>query len=72
MGDQRVEARPALGLEDAGDGRAIGGVAGQPVDGLGRDRDDLAGLEQASARSIASPMFRIFATVASMSCRACL
>ena len=46
MGDQRIEARPALGLEDAGDGLAIGGVAGKAVDGLGRDGDDVAGLEQ--------------------------
>ena len=46
MGDQRIEARPAFCLEDAGDGLAIGRVAGKAVDGLGRDRDDLAGFEQ--------------------------
>ena len=50
MGYQRVEARPALGLEDARDGLAIGGVAGKTVNGLGRDRDDLAGPEQGQGR----------------------
>ena len=62
MGDQRIEARPAFGLEDAGDGLAIGRVAGEAVDGLGRDRDDFAGFEQRQRRSIASPVFRISAT----------
>jgi hypothetical protein len=42
MGDQRVEMRPALGLEYPCHGRAIGGVARQPVDRLGRNRDDAA------------------------------
>ena len=46
MGDQRVEARPALGFEDARHADAVGGVAGQPVDGFRRDGDDIAALEQ--------------------------
>jgi hypothetical protein len=50
MGDQRVEARPALGLEYLRHGRAIGRVAGEPIDGFRRDRDDLAGPEQGQRR----------------------
>ncbi len=46
MGDQRVEARAALGLKNAGDANAIGGIAGQSVDGLRRDGDDIAALKQ--------------------------
>ena len=52
MGDQRIEARPALGLEDARDGLAVGGVGGEPVDGLGRDRHDLARLDQGEGRRL--------------------
>ena len=55
MGDQRIEARPALGLEDARDGAAVGGVAGQAVDGLGRDRHDLARLDQRRGPRLARP-----------------
>ena len=40
MGDQRVEARPALGLEDRGDGGGVGGVGGQAIDGFGRQHDE--------------------------------
>src|SRR5690606_16348672 len=46
MGDQRIEARPTLGLEDARHGSAVGGVASQAVDRLGRNGDYLASLEQ--------------------------
>ena len=46
MGDQRIEARTAFCFEDASDGLAIGRVAGEAIDRLGRDRDDLAGFEQ--------------------------
>ena len=42
MGDQRVEARPALGLEDARHRFAVGGVGGEPVDGLRRQRHHAA------------------------------
>ena len=38
---------PALGLVDAGDGFGVGGVGGEAVDGLGRNRDRLAGEDQA-------------------------
>ena len=51
MGDQRIEARPAFRLEDAGDGFAIGRVAGEAVDRLGRDRDDLDRLRAAPMRA---------------------
>ena len=40
--DQRVEARPALGLEDRRHRPRIAGVARQPVDCLGRQDDQLA------------------------------
>lgn len=36
MGDQGVEARAALGLEDRGDGDGVGGIGGQAIDGLCR------------------------------------
>jgi hypothetical protein len=39
VGDQGVEARPALGLEDGGDGAGVPGVGGQAVDRLGRHDD---------------------------------
>ena len=42
MGDQRVEGRPALGAVDAGDRGRIGGVGTEPIDGLGRERDQPA------------------------------
>jgi hypothetical protein len=44
--DQRVEARAALGLVDARHGLPAGGVGGEPVDGLGGQRDGLAGEDQ--------------------------
>ena len=51
MRDQRIEARPAFRLEDARDGLAVGRVAGEAVDGLGRDRDDLDRLRAAPMRA---------------------
>ncbi len=50
MGDQRVETRPALGLEDTGDSQRVTGVGRQAVDGLGREGDELSGLERADSR----------------------
>ncbi len=40
--DQRVEARPALGLVDLEHGVGIGGVGAEPVDRLGGEGDDPA------------------------------
>ena len=50
MRDQRIEARPALDLVDAGDRRGIGGVGGKPVDRLGRDGDGCACAAQDATR----------------------
>ena len=47
MGDQRIERRPALGVIEARHRLAIGGVGAQPVDGLGRKRDQAAGRKHA-------------------------
>jgi hypothetical protein len=47
MGDQRIKARPALGLINPGDRLAIGGVARQPVDRL-RGHGDAAASRQDS------------------------
>jgi hypothetical protein len=46
MDDQRIEARPALGLVDPRDCLAIGGVGGEAVDGFGRHRHGLPGGDQ--------------------------
>ena len=43
MGDQRIEAGPALGLEDGGHGGGVSGVGGEAVDGLGRQDDEPPG-----------------------------
>jgi hypothetical protein len=42
MDDQRIEARPALGGEDLGDCFVPRCVGAKPVDGLGREGDELA------------------------------
>ncbi len=42
VGDQGIELRPALGLEHLGHGVRVPGVAGQTIDGLGRQYDQLA------------------------------
>ncbi len=42
MGDQRIEGRPALGGVEAGDGLAVARVGAEPIDGLGRKRDQPA------------------------------
>ena len=46
MDDQWVEARPALRSKDRGDGAVAGGVGAEPVDRLGRKRDQPAGTQQ--------------------------
>ena len=46
--DQRVEVRPALGLEDRGNRTAVGGVGAKPVDGFSTERDQTAVAEEAS------------------------
>ena len=51
MGDQRIEGRPALGLVEPGDRGRIGGVRAEPVDGLGRERDQPALGQHARGRS---------------------
>ena len=56
MGDQRIEARPALHFEDARDRHAVGGVAGKAVDGLGGDGHHLARFDQGKG-----PRLRILA-----------
>ncbi len=50
MGDQRIEARPALDLVDAGDRLRLGGVGGQAIDGFGRNGDGLAAREHVDCR----------------------
>ena len=42
MHDQRIEARPPLGGENAGHRLAIGGVGAQAIDRLGRKGDQSA------------------------------
>ena len=42
MGDERIEARPALGGIDPRDRRRRGGVGAEPIDGLGRKGDEPA------------------------------
>jgi hypothetical protein len=42
VGDQGIEARPALGGENLGDGGRIGGVCGQAIDCFCRQDDELA------------------------------
>ena len=47
VGDQRIEGRPALGRVEPRHGLAVGGVGAEPVDRLGRKRDEAAGREAA-------------------------
>ena len=42
MGDQGVEARAALGLEDGGHRDGVSGVGGEAIDGLGREDHEAA------------------------------
>jgi len=42
MGDQRVERRPSLGLVEPRDGGWIIGIGAEPIDRLGRERDQAA------------------------------
>ena len=44
--DHRMVGRPALGREDAAHGGGVAGVGAEPVDRLGRKRDELAGAQQ--------------------------
>ena len=46
MHDERVETRPALGLEHCGDSAVVGRVGTQPVNGLGREGDEPAGADR--------------------------
>src|SRR5919108_1809912 len=46
MRDQRVEAWSALGLEDARNRSAVGRIGREAIDGLGRNGDHVAGLDQ--------------------------
>ena len=45
--DQRIERRPALGGVEPRDRRAVGGVGAEPIDRLGRERDQAAVREAA-------------------------
>ena len=47
VNNQWVEGGSSLGLVDSRDGFGVGRVAGEAVDRLGRDRDRLAGEDQA-------------------------
>ena len=49
MRDQRIERRPALGGIEPRHRLAVGGVGAEPVDGLGRERDEAARREAARA-----------------------
>jgi hypothetical protein len=42
MDDQRIEARPALGREDLGYSFVLCRIGAEPIDGLGREGDELA------------------------------
>jgi len=42
MDDQRIEARPAFGGEDLGHRFVLGRIGAQPINGLGREGDQLA------------------------------
>ena len=42
MHDQRIEARPLLGREDLGHRGRVQRIGAEPIDGLGRKRDDIA------------------------------
>jgi len=46
MDDERIEAGPSLGGEDARDGAVVGRVAAEPVDRFRRERDKLTGPQQ--------------------------
>ncbi len=45
VADERVEAWPLLGGKDFGHGLAVGGVGGQAIDGLRRQRHKLSGAQ---------------------------
>ena len=42
MHDQRIEARPLFRREDLGDSGRVQRIGAEPIDGLGRKRDDIA------------------------------
>ena len=50
MHDQRIEARPLLGGEDLGDGGRVERIGAEPIDGLGREGDDIAAGERLRGR----------------------
>ena len=49
MDDQRIEQRAALGGKDRGHRLAIGSVGAQAIDGLGREGDQAAVLQDAGS-----------------------
>ncbi len=51
MDDQRIETRPALGLEHLDHGVRIIGARAQPIDGLGRQVDQLTGAQGGNGSS---------------------
>ena len=58
MRDQRIEARSALDLVDAGDRLRTGGIGRQPIDGLGRDRHRLGIFQHLAATRQRPAVFR--------------
>ena len=54
MGDQRIERGPALGLIQPRNRRRIGGVGAEPIDRLGRERDQPAVRRQRAASATAA------------------
>jgi hypothetical protein len=47
--DQRVEARPALNHKDLGNGAVVGRIRTEPINGLGREGDELARAQQSGS-----------------------
>ena len=48
--NQRIEARPSLGLEDAGHRDRVPGVGGEPIDRLGRQQHQFARAKRRGGR----------------------
>jgi hypothetical protein len=58
MHDQRIEGGPALGREDRGHGAVVAGVGAEPVDGLGREGDERARVQERHGRAQAAVAVR--------------